>query len=128
VPILTVRASETVPSGTYDARIVAVEDIGEGRFGKNVLRLVFELTDSQHLGKRLAKIVSATVSSRSRLGIWVGRLFGEQALKPGSAFDTTTLVGKSVRLAVVQQKRADGSVLNLVADLFAAQSSSSSRE
>jgi len=119
VPILTVRASEPLPEGTYNARIFSVDEYPDSKFGKDTLRLVFEITDSNHSGKRLSKIVSATVSSRSKLGVWIGRL-SKEALRPGNQFNTDSLIGRDVKLAVTQQKRPDGSVLNLVADVFAA--------
>jgi len=103
---------------------VSVDEFPNSKFGKETLRLVFEITDFDHLGKRLSKILSATISGRSKLGLWISRLCGEAALKPGSVFNTDTLVGLNVRIAVIQKRRPDGSILNLVDDVFPVEASS----
>jgi hypothetical protein len=101
--------------GTYRAKIASVEE-REGKYGQCVL-LMFEVTqDSKYKGRRLSKILKASLASTSKLGAIYRRLCGEP--KPGAQVDLEAdLVGQEVELMVKPEVR-DGRTVNKVEDVF----------
>jgi len=114
--ILKAKASDPLPPGTYLAKIVDISE-AQGNYGKPVLKLTFELIDFDHLGRRLTKIVSATLSKKSKLGGLASALFGDEVLRAGAEFDTVKLIGQLFKLNVTQERRDDGSTFNVISDI-----------
>jgi hypothetical protein len=100
---------------TYRARIASVEE-RESKYGSCVL-MSFEVTqEGKYKGRRLSKMLKASLASTSKLGTIYRRLCGEP--KPGAQVDLEAdLVGQEVDL-LVKPETQDGRTVNRVEDVF----------
>lgn len=109
---------ETIPMGEYPAVIRDIEP-QEGQFGPQ-LKFTFELIEGEHQGTTLLAWTSQTFSPRSNLFKWTRAAFARD-IPPTYDLDTSHLIGKKVRLAVLTKAKDDGSEFNKVDDVKAYQ-------
>jgi len=104
---------EPIPVGEYVAKIGNVEE-EEGQFGPQ-LRIEFTLDKE---GRTLIGWASRTFSPKSKLYAWSRAAFGGRAIPLDWDFDSDAILGRTVRLVVITQTKADtGEEYNRITDV-----------
>jgi hypothetical protein len=104
----------SLPTGSYPARVVAVET-KTGQYGEQ-LQFTLEVTDGKHAGRRLRAWCNPSTSTGSKLYRWARALLGEAPTR----LDTRELVGRDCLAQVVLQQSPTGTVYSRVQDLLPA--------
>lgn len=95
----TFTEAEGLPLGSYAAKFSAAEPF-ENDFGPGV-RLVFEVLQGEHQGRKSSRICSQKLSSKSNLFKFVQSLKGSK-LEPGEQVDLADYIGASGMMIVEQ--------------------------
>lgn len=103
--ILNQTVNETIETGTYDAVIETVSET-TGNYGAQ-LRIDFRITGPTHEDATIASWVNTKFSPKSRLFELAQAAFG-RPIKPGEKLDTDHLLGRHVKLVIVQRVKPDG--------------------
>jgi len=112
---LVVKYSEnkSVPEGVYDAKLTKLTSQTHSQYGENIL-WNFDIINGPHTGTSLTALSSTKVSPKSKIFSWV-QAFGVR-LVPGEEFDLESLIGKAVRVRVInkiQTKMVEGKAMEL---------------
>ncbi|MGC8782943.1 MAG: reverse transcriptase-like protein [Armatimonadota bacterium] len=101
-----------LPTGSYPARVVAVEP-KSGQYGEQ-LQFTLEVSDGKHAGRRLRAWCNPSTSTNGKLYRWARALLGEAPTR----LDTRELVGRECLAQVVLQQSPNGTVYSRVQDLL----------
>lgn len=102
---------EVLPVGEYVARIGEVEET-EGTYGAQ-FKIRFDLQDA-NLGREIIGWCSQAFSPKSKLYGWARAAFGGREIPTDYDLDTAHLLGKPVRLVLVQRLGEDGQTFNKI--------------
>ncbi len=118
------RVFETIPPGTYNARLVAFRTTdlpawklkGEEGEDKYQWEWVFEITDGEYQGTRLTDWTTRKWHEKAKAHKHAAALLGVPTLTPGVNKSTRELAGKSAQLWVteVESKKEPGQFRNYI--------------
>ena len=108
---------EPIPVGEYVARIGEITLDTEGKFGPQ-FKINFELLTPGLVDRSLMGWCSQTFSPKSKLYAWSRAAFGGKPIPPDWDFDSDAILGRTVRLVVITQAKADtGEEYNKISDV-----------
>ena len=110
--VIKYNESKAIPEGIYIAKLSKLEPVTHPQWGDSI-RWAFEIADGEHANTTVTAMSSTKVSPKSKIFTWV-QAFG-QIMTPGNEFDLETLIGKTVRVRIVnktQSKMIDGKTLD----------------
>jgi len=95
---------EVLPTGSYPAKVVDAET-ADGQFGTQV-RLRFEITAGEHVGKTISGWATLRYSEKTKLYAWTKAILG---YAPDS-FDSDELLDVPCKIVITEVLTADGTV------------------
>ena len=102
---------EAIPTGEYAAKVVGIEQV-TGQYGEQ-LKVKFEITDPAHTGATLSAWCGMSFNPKSKLYSLAAAAFAAP-IPPDYVLDTDDLIGKGLRIVVVEKTKPDGATFSKV--------------
>lgn len=110
----------TVPDGNYRVKLVDLQLTASNKFGREVLRWIFEIVEGDHKGVQVSGVTSTAMSERSKAYRWFSALGGKPVEKEDGrkVVNPRTVIGNEAIARIETRRDAQGRTWSNVIDLF----------